>query len=242
MTEVLIADDSLLLREGLSAVLAEEGIGVAGKVDSAAALHVALARAAPDVVLVGIPLPPVGRDEGLSAIECMKRSHPDLGVLVLSSYFDPALAVQLIARRPASTGYLLKGPLPDPATLVRALRVVEGGGTFVDRVVSERLHRERGQTRSLDCLSEREQEILALMARGRTNNAISAALYLSPKTVESHVRAIFNKLDLRAAASDHRRVLAVLRYLREAGWDQEAQPAVRGTRHVLRRYSGGAVG
>ncbi len=213
MTEVLIAEDSPLLREGLAAGLSQEGMSVVAKVDNAVALRAAIATASPDVALVGVPMPPVGEDEGLAAIEAIRLGHPGVGVLALSGYFDPALAVGLISRRPASTGYLLKEPVPDMATLVRALRVVAAGGTFVDRAVIERLRSARSRP-ALETLSAREREILALMAEGRTNCAICDALQLSPKTVESHVRAVFGKLDLRAAPDDHRRVLAVLRYLR----------------------------
>ena len=221
MLEVLIADDSLLLREGIAAVLREEGMAVVGKVDNVAALRVTLTTARPDVALVGIPMPTVGEDEGLCAVERMRLEHPDVGVLVLSGYFDPALAVGLISRRPARAGYVLKEPLPHTATLVRALGVVAAGGTFVDRAVVERLQRARSRPRWLDGLSEREAEILALMAEGRTNHAVCNALCLSPKTVQSHVRAIFKKLELPAAAGDHRRVLAVLRYL-QVGTSGEA--------------------
>ena len=227
MAEVLIADESLLLREGLAAVLRREGMAVVGKVDNAAALRVTLATARPDVALVGIPMPTVGRDEGVSAVQRMRLEHPHVGVLVLSGYLDPALAVELISRRPARAGYILKESVLDTATLVRAVGVVAGGGTFVDRAVVERLQRERTRPRALDCLSEREGEILTLMAEGRTNNAICNALSLSPKTVESHVRAIFRKLELPAAAGDHRRVLAVLRYLRAAASGEVGRPSRR---------------
>ena len=213
MTALLIADESVLWREGLAAVLGQEGMSVVGKVGSAAALRLALNETSPDVVLVGIPMPAVGPEQGMPVIEAMRLHHPGVGVLELSAHFDPALAVRLIGRRPVRTGYLLKQPLPDVETLVRAVGVVAGGGTFVDRSVIERLRTTRSRPQSLRCLSERERGILALIAEGRTNSAICDALRLSPKTVETHVRAIFNKLDLRAVPEDHRRVLAVLRYL-----------------------------
>ncbi|MDP8968113.1 MAG: response regulator transcription factor [Actinomycetota bacterium] len=213
MTRAVIADDSPLLREGLEAVLALAGISVAAKTGSAAGLWRALAETAPDVVLVGIPAAPVGRDEAPSVVDAIRLRHPRVGVLVLSASLDAALALALISRRPVGAGYMLKQPVPQMAALVRALRVVESGGTFVDPAVIERLRASRRRRNVLDCLSEREREILALMAAGRTNSAICEAVSLSPKTVETHVRAIFNKLELRAAPDDHRRVLAVLRYV-----------------------------
>ncbi len=221
MTDVVVADDSPLLREGLAAVLTQEGAIVVATVDGAAALRAAIAATRPDVALVGIPIP---AEEGLSAIELMRLQHPGVGVLVLSSYVDPALALGLIARRPPSTGYLLKQPIPEIATLVRAIGVVAGGGTFVDRSLIERLRGARSRPQPLACLSEREREILTLMAEGRTNSAICTALCLSAKTVESHVRAIFNKLELRAAPADHRRVLAVLRYVQAGKSGTPARP------------------
>ena len=230
MTSLLIADESVLWREGLAAVLEQEGMGVVGKVGSAAALRLALGETSADVVLVGIPMPAVGPEQGMSVIESMRLEHPGVGVLVLSGQFDPALATRLIGRRPVSAGYLLKHPLPEVATLVRAVAVVAGGGTFVDRSVVERLRSARGGPDPLHGLSERERCILALIAEGRTNSAICDALCLSPKTVETHVRAIFNKLDLRPAPEDHRRVLAVLRYLQvDAHGAQQPPDAPRAT-------------
>ena len=212
MTRAVIADDSPLLREGLDAVLTLAGISVVAKTGSAAGLWRALAETAPDVVLVGITAAPGGCHEAPTA-DAIRLRHPRVGVLVLSAHLDTALARALIARRPVGAGYMLKQPVPEMASLVRALRVVQSGGTFVDSAVIERLRSARRRRNDLDCLSEREREILALMAAGRTNSAICEDVSLSPKTVETHVRAIFNKLDLRAAPDDHRRVLAVLRYV-----------------------------
>lgn len=215
VTRVVIADGSPLLREGLDAVLALAGVSVVAKTGSAAGLWRALAQSAPDVVLVGIPVARVGCDEAPS-VDAIRRRYPRVGVLVLSDDLDAALALALISRRPVGAGYMLKQPVPQMAALVRALRVVESGGTFVDPAVIERLRGARRRSTALDCLSEREREILALMAAGRTNSAICEVVSLSPKTVETHVRAIFNKLGLRAAPDDHRRVLAVLRYVHSA--------------------------
>ena len=212
MTRAVIAEDSPLLREGLDAVLALAEISVVAKTGNAAGLWRALAQTAPDVVLVGIPAAPVGCHEAPTA-DAIRLRYPRVGVLVLSAHLDAALARALINRRPVGAGYMLKQPVPKLAALVRALRVVQSGGTFVDPAVIERLRSARPRRNVLDCLSEREREILALMAAGRTNSAICEVVSLSPKTVETHVRAIFNKLDLRAAPDDHRRVLAVLRYV-----------------------------
>lgn len=223
MTRVLIADDSVLWCEGLAAVLGQGEASVVGKIGSVAALRLAIAETSPDIVLVGIPMPPVGRDAGMSVVESMRLQHPGVGVLVLSGHHDPALAAWLIGHRPGSTGYLPKQPTPHPVTLVRAVRVVASGGTFVDSAVIARLHSARCRSESLEHLSERERGILALMAEGRTNGAICDALCVSPKTVETHVRAIFHKLGLRAAPDDHRRVLAVLRYLQAGTRDPARQ-------------------
>lgn len=241
VTELPIADESVLWREGLAAVLGQEGMAVVDKLCSAATLRLALGETSPDVVLVGIPMPAVGPERGMSVIESMRLEDPSgVGVLVLSAHFDLALAVRLIGRRPVRTGYLLKQPLPDVETLVRAVGVVAGGGTFVDRSVIERLRSTRSRPESLQCLSERERGILALIAEGRTNSAICDKFCLSPKTVETHVRAIFNKLDLRAAPEDHRRVLAVLCYL-EANGEEQRPDSLRASGESTRPTAGGEV-
>lgn len=158
MTTVLIADESPVLREGLAAVLRAEGVAVVGTVPTAGALHVRLEIDQPDVALVRIPMPPARRDDGLCAIEQMRLQHRGVGIVVLSSCFDHGTAVRLVSRRPASTAYLLKEPVPDVATLVRAVRVVASGGTYVDRTVIARLRAARIPPVSLDRLSDRERE------------------------------------------------------------------------------------
>lgn len=139
MTTVLIADDSLLLREGLAAVLTLAGMSVVARPGTAAALRAALAKTSPHVVLVGFPLAPLAGDEEPSVVECIRLQHPCAGMLVLAADLDAALALRLIRRRPVSVGYMLKQPVPEMATLVRALQVVRSGGTFVDQAVIQRL-------------------------------------------------------------------------------------------------------
>ena len=210
MTDVVVADDSPLLLEGLAAVLRHEGVNVVATVDSAAALRATIAATRPGVALVGIPMPAAAEDDGLSAIDLMRVHHPGVGVLVLSGYVDPALALDLIGHRPPSTGYLLKQPIPEIATLVRAVAAIEGGGTFVDRAVIERVRGARARPQSLACLSQREREILALIAAGRNNQEIAEQLFLSLKTVRNYVSNIFSKLQVADRAQ------AIVR-AREAG-------------------------
>lgn len=197
-------------------MLTQAGMTIVAKTGSTAGMRAVLAETAPDVVLAGVTPAPADRGDARSVVESIRLRHPSVGVLVLSADLDAALARTLIRRRPASAGYLLKQPVPAIATLLRAVRIVASGGTFVDRMVIERLRIAPRRPAALDGVSEREREILALMAAGRTNSAICDALCLSPKTVETHVRTIFRKLELPAASGDHRRVLAVLRYLQSA--------------------------
>jgi DNA-binding NarL/FixJ family response regulator len=211
---VMIADDAVLFREGLGRVLEAGGIQVAAQAGDAERL-LALVRAdPPDAVVVDIRMPPTHTREGLDAAQRIRAEHPRIGVLVLSQYVEPHHAMQLLEDGTSGVGYLLKDRVADVAEVVDAVRRVAGGGSVIDpEVVAQLLGRRRTRD-PLQELTERERQVLALMAEGRSNQAISERLYLSPKTVEGHVRSIFTRLDLHAAPDDHRRVLAVLAFLR----------------------------
>jgi DNA-binding NarL/FixJ family response regulator len=210
---VVIADDSALLREGLSRLLAESGVEVCATVDDAASLIEAVEEHRPDVAIVDIRMPPSYTHEGaLAVVELRERGHR-LGVLLLSQAVETHFAAQLLERHSESFGYLLKDRVIDVATLMNALRTIEGGGTVLDpEIVRHLMVRNRDP---LAALTDRERDVLALMAEGRSNFAIAGRLTVSLKTVESHIANIFAKLGLHGAHDDHRRVLAVLAALRE---------------------------
>lgn len=211
--KVVIAEDSVLLREALATLLASRGFDVADHVGDAEALLDACHREGPDVVLVDIRMPPSHTDEGLQAAARLSQTHPRTGVLVLSQYLEPRFASRLLEGRGRGRGYLLKDRVRDVDALVEAMYRVAEGGTYVDPSVVQQLLTD---ARTLGELSERELEILALISEGRSNSAICDRLHLSKKTVETHVRSIFRKLDLSPADDDHRRVLAVVAYLSSA--------------------------
>ena len=211
---VVVAADSMLIREGLARLLAEAGCEIVGTASNAAELlhHVAVAN--PDVAIVDIKMPPTFTDEGIAAAGEIRRRHPDVGVLVLSHHLESEYAMRLLTEVPERAGYLLKDRLVDVAVLVDALRRIVEGECVVDpTIVSRLVHRPRDLS-PLDQLSEREREVLGLIAEGRSNQAISQRLFVSHKTVEAHVRQILLKLGLVESPDDHRRVLAVLTYLR----------------------------
>jgi DNA-binding NarL/FixJ family response regulator len=211
---VVIADDEVLLREGLSRLLAEVGIDVVGSVGNAKALLLSVALDRPDVALIDIKMPPTHTDEGLTAAVTIRDQHPSVAVLVLSHYLDSRYAMRLLDAHPRAVGYLLKERISDIVVLVDALRRVADGECVIDpTIVSRLLHRPR-TTGKLDRLTDREREVLALMAEGHSNLAISDRLTLSPRTVERHIAHIFAKLDLADSDDQHRRVLAVLEILR----------------------------
>ncbi len=210
---VVIADDSVLLREGLSRVLTDADVEVVASVGDADALHAAVFAEHPDAVIVDVRMPPTHTDEGTRAALALRERYPEIGVLVLSNVVEARHALTLFRNSPEGFGYLLKDRVVDVDEFVDAVRRVARGGTVVDAdVVAELL----GRTREDDPLSEltpREREVLGLMAEGCSNSAICGRLFLSPKTVETHVKNIFLKLGLLPAPDDHRRVLAVLLYL-----------------------------
>jgi DNA-binding NarL/FixJ family response regulator len=211
---VVIADDAVLFREGLARVLEAAGIHVAGQVGDAEQLLARVRAEPPDAAVVDIRMPPTHTREGLDAARRIHAEHPRVGVLVLSQYVEPHHAVQLLEDGASGVGYLLKDRVTDVGEVVDAVRRVAGGGSVIDpEVVAQLLGRRRARN-PIEELTDREREVLALMAQGRSNQAISQRLFLSPKTVEAHVRSIFTRLDLAATPDDHRRVLAVLAFLR----------------------------
>jgi DNA-binding NarL/FixJ family response regulator len=211
---VVIADDAVLFREGLARVLEAADIQVAAQVGDADQLLARVRADPPDAVVVDIRMPPTHTREGLDAARRIRAEHPPVGVLVLSQYVEPHHAMQLLEDGASGVGYLLKDRVADVSEVVEAVRRVAGGGSVIDpEVVAQLVGRQRARN-PIQELSQREQQVLALMAEGRSNQAICQRLYLSPKTVEAHVRSIFTRLDLAATPDDHRRVLAVLAFLR----------------------------
>ena len=211
---VVVADDSPLLREGVVHVLAESGIEVVAQVGDPDALLRAVERFEPDLAIVDVRMPPTQTDEGSRAAVEIRSRFPDIGVLLLSQVIEAQYALTLLSEHPHGFGYLLKDRVLAIDDFLQSVNRVAAGGTAIDpEVVSQLLGRRRTRD-PLDELTAREREILALMAEGRSNRGICQKLFLSPKTVESHVHNIFSKLGITAAADDHRRVLAVLTYLR----------------------------
>jgi DNA-binding NarL/FixJ family response regulator len=210
----VVADDSVLFREGVASVLADAGFEVVGQAGTASELLGLVRSQAPNVVIVDIRMPPTYTDEGLVAANQIRKIDRRIGVLVLSQYLETHHAMTLIGEDPAGVGYLLKDRVGDLAEFTSAVRRVGSGGSAIDPLVISRLLGKSRPRSPLDDLSERERQVLDLMAQGRSNQAISDRLRLSGKTVEAHVRSIFTKLELPVTTGDHRRVLAVLTYLR----------------------------
>lgn len=211
---MILAEDSLLFREGLSRLLREAGIEVVAQTGSTASLGDLITAHRPDVVLLDIRMPPTHNNEGLLAAAEIRCNHEGVGVLLLSHYVETQHVLTLL-QAGGGVGYLLKDRVSDLDAFLTAINTVASGGSVIDPEVVSTLVGSRRKD-PIDMLTAREQEVLKLMAEGRTNQAIGERLFLSPKTVEAHVTAIFSKLDLGPTPNDHRRVLAVLTYLRRA--------------------------
>jgi DNA-binding NarL/FixJ family response regulator len=210
---VAIAEDSAILRDGLVQLLVDRGFVVTDAVSEPEALRRAMDRELPDVVIVDIRMPPTFTDEGLRAALDLRRAHKGLGILMFSQYIETRYAAELLADDAAGVGYLLKDRVADVSDFVEALVRVASGGTALDPEVVTQLLGASRRTNSISVLSGREKEVLSLMAEGRSNAAIAKELIVSEGAVEKHVANIFTKFDLPVSQSDHRRVLAVLRYL-----------------------------
>ena len=210
---VVLADDSVLFREGLARLLADHGFTVAAQAGDAGELHAAVDREVPDVVVTDIRMPPTNTNEGLLAAQRIRAEHPGIGVLVLSHHVETRQAIKLLQDNTQRVGYLLKDRVSEISEFTEAVHRIARGGSVIDPEVVAHLLRRHADS-ALAGLTGREQEILTLMAQGRSNRAIGERLFLSPKTVETHIGAIFTKLGLLPADDDHRRVLAVITYLK----------------------------
>jgi DNA-binding NarL/FixJ family response regulator len=213
---VVVADDVMLTRQGIVTLLDEAGVDVVGEAEDAAELLRHVRRSQPDAAIVDIRMPPTHTDEGIVAAQAIRTQHPDVGVLVLSQYVEPTYAMRLLDEHPERVGYLLKERVFDVAVLIDALRRISDGETVVDPTIVSRLLGRRRRVDPLGELTEREREVLSLVAEGLSNKAIAGRLFITERTVEAHVKQIFLKLHLSATSDSHRRVLAVLAYLRVA--------------------------
>jgi DNA-binding NarL/FixJ family response regulator len=211
---VVIADDSVLLRSGIAQLLEDSGFEVVGQAGDGEDLLRKVGAHKPDIAVVDVRMPPTHTDEGLRAAHRIRAEHPGTAVLVLSQYVDEAYAFELLSDSTERTGYLLKDRVADVESFTDAVRRVAEGGSALDPEVVSTLLGRRRRDDPFAALTPREREVLVLMAEGRTNAAMAGALGVSERAVEKHVTAIFSKLDLPPAAADHRRVLAVLAFLR----------------------------
>jgi DNA-binding NarL/FixJ family response regulator len=211
---VVVAEDVMLTREGIVRLLQDAGVEVAAQAEDPDGLMRQVGLTRPDVAIVDIRMPPTHTDEGLVAAQRIRAEHPQVGVLLLSSYVEPSYALRLLEEHPQRVGYLLKERVFDGAILVDALRRLADGETVIDPTIVSRLVGRRRRTDPLAALTAREREALGLLAEGLSNRAIAARLVVTERTVEAHIKQIFLKLGLEADATAHRRVLAVLAYLR----------------------------
>jgi len=211
---VVVADDAMLTRKGIVRLLQEADVDVVAEAENADELlhHVRLAR--PDAAIVDIRMPPTHTDEGLVAAQSIRAAHPNVGVLLLSQYIEASYAMRLLEQHPERVGYLLKERVFDVAILVDALRRIADGETVVDPTIVSRLLGRQRREDPLEELTEREREVLGLIAEGLSNKGVAARLFVTERTVEAHVKQIFRKLDIAADPQSHRRVRAVLAYLR----------------------------
>ena len=212
---VILAEDSVLFRKGLARLLEDSEVEIAAEVEDAQALINRIKADQPDVAIVDIRMPPSHTTEGIQAAVQIRSEFPEVGVLVLSQHIETEYAVELLRDTRGRVGYLLKDRVTDPEEVTDAIRRIHEGETVVDSDLVARLLSRRRQSSPLDSLTDREREVLAAMAEGHTNQGIADALYMSPKTVETHTRSIFQKLDLLPGDDYHRRVVAVVTWLRE---------------------------
>jgi DNA-binding NarL/FixJ family response regulator len=211
---VVLADDAVLLREGIARLLTEAGFDVVGQSGNADDLMLKVRSYAPDVAVVDIRMPPTQTDEGLRVAQEIRADHPDVGVLVLSQHVEPAYAMELLAESAEGVGYLLKDRVSDVDEFAAAVRRVAEGGSALDPALVTQLVGRRRKRDPIEELTPRERDVLELMAEGRSNQAIGERLFITPRAVEKHITSIFGKLGLPPAPDDHRRVLAVLAFLR----------------------------
>jgi DNA-binding NarL/FixJ family response regulator len=211
---VVIAEDSVLLRQGLTRLLRDAGVEVVAEVGDATVAVAAVRSHRPDVAVLDIRMPPLGRDDGIRAAEEIRQTNPEIGILLLSAHLHPAPALRLVERHPTGgLGYLLKDHVVSLEVMIDALQRIGAGETVLDPDIVAALLGRGGARGRLQELTPREQEVLALMGEGRSNAAISRRMQLSPRTTETHVASIFTKLNLHVEEDDHRRVRAVLAYL-----------------------------
>ena len=211
---VVVADDTMLTREGIVRLLRDAGVDVVAEAGDAESLLRSVRTDRPDVAIVDIRMPPTHTDEGLVAVRTIRADHPEIGALLLSQYVEPSYAMRLIQDQPEGVGYLLKDRVQDIAVVVDALRRIRDGETVIDPTIVSRLLGRRRREDPLERLTEREREVLGLVAEGMSNKAIASRLFVTERTVEAHVTQIFQKLELSGSADQHRRVLAVLAFLR----------------------------